>query len=89
MVGCGKKKDAITQAAKKDAAVGVPAPSPEEVKAIAEAGFIYGLPLGKPAANADREKRDEARNTAVVQPGHAEKTRTAFAVRSNPRRAGG
>jgi hypothetical protein len=45
MVGCGKKEDTITQAAKKEAAAGVPAPSIEEVKAIAEAGFIYGLPL--------------------------------------------
>src|SRR5512147_498172 len=48
---CGKKDDAITQAAKKDvatgaaAAAGVPAPGIAEVKAIAEEGFIYGLPI--------------------------------------------
>jgi hypothetical protein len=42
--GCGKQ-DAITQAEKKDAAAGLPVPSLEEVKAIAEEGFIYGLPL--------------------------------------------
>ncbi|MCE2970657.1 MAG: hypothetical protein LW847_10660 [Burkholderiales bacterium] len=45
LAGCGKKEDPVTQAAKKDAAAGVPAPSIEETKAIAEAGFIYGLPL--------------------------------------------
>ena len=45
LVGCGKKDDTISQAAKKDVATGVPAPSIEEVKAIAEEGFIYGLPI--------------------------------------------
>ena len=45
LAGCGRKDDAVTQAAKKDVAAGVPAPGIEEVKAIAEAGFIYGLPL--------------------------------------------
>ena len=35
----------ITQAEKKDAAAGVPAPGIAEVKAIAEEGFIYGLPI--------------------------------------------
>jgi len=43
--GCGKKDDTISQAAKKDAAAGVPAPGIGEVKAIAEEGFIYGLPI--------------------------------------------
>jgi len=43
--GCGKKDDAVTQAAKQDAAAGVPAPSIAEVKAIAEEAFIYGLPI--------------------------------------------
>ena len=43
--GCSNKNDAITQAEKKDAAQGVPAPSIEETKAIAEEGFIYGLPI--------------------------------------------
>jgi len=42
---CGKPDDTVTQAAKKEAAVGVPAPSVAEVKAIAEEGFVYGLPL--------------------------------------------
>ena len=45
LAGCGKQDDAITQAAKKDAAAGVPAPGIAEVKAIAEEGFIYGLPI--------------------------------------------
>jgi hypothetical protein len=43
--GCGKQDDAITQAAKKDAATGAAVPSIADVKAIAEEGFIYGLPL--------------------------------------------
>ena len=45
IVGCGKKDDAISQAEKKDVAKGVAAPSIEKTKAIAEEGFIYGLPL--------------------------------------------
>ena len=43
--GCTKKNDAISEADKKDVAQGVPAPSLAETKAIAEEGFIYGLPL--------------------------------------------
>lgn len=43
--GCGKKDDAVAQAEKKDVAKGVPAPSNAETKAIAEEGFIYGLPI--------------------------------------------
>src|SRR5438046_7772730 len=43
--GCGKKEDSVAQAEKKDVAKGVAAPSIAEVKAIAEEGFIYGLPL--------------------------------------------
>jgi hypothetical protein len=35
----------VAQAEKKDVAKGVPAPSIEQAKAIAEQGFIYGLPL--------------------------------------------
>ncbi len=46
VVGCGKKEDPVAQATKRDAATGVPAPGLAEVKAIAEEGFIYGLPLG-------------------------------------------
>ena len=45
LAGCGNKNDAISQAEKKDAAQGVPAPSIAETKAIAEEGFIYGLPI--------------------------------------------
>ncbi len=45
IAGCAKKDDAISQAEKKDVAQGVPAPSIAETKAIAEEGFIYGLPL--------------------------------------------
>src|SRR5882672_4799939 len=43
--GCGSKDDAISQAEKKDAAKGIAAPRIVETKAIAEEGFIYGLPL--------------------------------------------
>ena len=45
IAGCAKKDDAISQAEKKDVAQGVPGPSIAETKAIAEEGFIYGLPL--------------------------------------------
>ena len=45
LAGCGKKDDVVAQAAKKDVAAGVPAPGIAEVKAIAEEGFIYGLPI--------------------------------------------
>jgi hypothetical protein len=44
LAGCGKN-DTISQAEKKDVAKGIAAPSIEETKAIAEQGFIYGLPL--------------------------------------------
>src|SRR5438067_13199572 len=43
--GCGKKDDPIAQAEKKDVAKGAAAASIAEVKAIAEEGFIYGLPI--------------------------------------------
>jgi hypothetical protein len=43
--GCGKPADPVAQAEKKDVATGVPAPSIADTKAIAEEGFIYGLPL--------------------------------------------
>ena len=45
VTGCGKKDDPISQAEKKDVAKGVAAPSIAETKAIAEEGFIYGLPI--------------------------------------------
>ena len=44
IAGCGKN-DSISQAEKKDVVQGVPAPSIAETKAIAEEGFIYGLPI--------------------------------------------
>ena len=44
-LSCDKKNDAVTQAEKKDVASGVPAPGIEEVKKIAEDGFVYGLPI--------------------------------------------
>jgi hypothetical protein len=43
--GCGKTDDPIAQAEKKDAAKGIAAPGIAETKAIAEEGFIYGLPI--------------------------------------------
>lgn len=43
--GCAHKGDAISDAAQKDALAGVAVPGIAEVKAIAEEGFIYGLPL--------------------------------------------
>jgi hypothetical protein len=45
LAGCGKKDDAVSQAEKKDATKGIAAPSIAETKAIAEEGFIYGLPI--------------------------------------------
>ncbi len=42
--GCGKQ-DTVSQAEKQDAAKGIAAPSIAETKAIAEEGFIYGLPI--------------------------------------------
>jgi hypothetical protein len=45
LAGCGKKDDPITQAEKKDVAKGIGAPGIAETKAIAEEGFIYGLPI--------------------------------------------
>jgi hypothetical protein len=43
--GCGKKDDSVAQAEKKDVAKGIAAPGIAETKAIAEEGFIYGLPI--------------------------------------------
>jgi hypothetical protein len=45
LAGCGKKEDPVAQAAKQEAPKGVAAPGIAEVKAIAEEGFIYGLPI--------------------------------------------
>ena len=44
VAGCGKN-DAISRAEKKDRAKGVAAPGIAETRAIAEEGFIYGLPI--------------------------------------------
>jgi hypothetical protein len=44
LVGCDKN-DSVTQAEKKDVSEGVAAPDIAEAKAIAEEGFIYGLPI--------------------------------------------
>ncbi|RTL00912.1 MAG: DUF1254 domain-containing protein, partial [Neisseriaceae bacterium] len=45
MAGCAHKADVVSQAAKVEAVTGIAAPSLAEVKAIAEEGFIYGLPI--------------------------------------------
>lgn len=45
LTGCGKKEDAISTAEQADHKAGVAAPGIAETKAIAEEGFIYGLPL--------------------------------------------
>ena len=45
VVGCGNQDDVVSQALEADSVAGVPAPGMAEVKAIAEEGFIYGLPI--------------------------------------------
>jgi hypothetical protein len=45
LIGCEKKGDAINAADQADKKAGVAAPGIEETKAIAEEGFIYGLPI--------------------------------------------
>jgi hypothetical protein len=45
VAGCGKAEDPVSQAREQDVAKGVAAPGLEQIKAIAEEGFIYGLPL--------------------------------------------
>jgi hypothetical protein len=45
LIGCEKKGDAISSAEQADKKAGVAAPGIEETKAIAEEGFIYGLPI--------------------------------------------
>lgn len=42
---CSHQGDVISRTAQKEAAAGISVPSIAEVKAIAEEGFIYGLPL--------------------------------------------
>src|SRR6266576_1989001 len=45
IAGCSRKNDAISQADRADRTMGVTALSIEDTKAIAEEGFIYGLPI--------------------------------------------
>jgi hypothetical protein len=45
LIGCEKKSDSITAAEQADKKAGIAAPGVEETKAIAEEGFIYGLPI--------------------------------------------
>jgi hypothetical protein len=45
LAGCEKKADPINTAIQADKAAGINAPSIEQTKAIAEQGFIYGLPI--------------------------------------------
>ena len=45
LTGCEKKGDAITAAEQADKKTSIAAPGIAETKAIAEEGFIYGLPL--------------------------------------------
>ena len=45
LAGCSKPADTITQAEKKDAAAGVPAPGIAETKAIMEEAYVYGFPM--------------------------------------------
>lgn len=45
LTACDKKDDAISEADKADNAAGIGTPSIAEVQAIAEEGFIYGLPI--------------------------------------------
>ena len=75
MAGCGKKDDTISQAAKKDEAKGIAAPSISETKSIAEEGFVYGLPLVMDyaimyefAVNKDSGQYKGPFNTIVNQP---------------------
>ena len=45
LVGCDKKNDPVSSAEQADKKAGISAPSIAETKAIAEEGFIYGLPI--------------------------------------------
>jgi hypothetical protein len=45
IAGCGSKNDAINQASQKDAINGAPVPTLGETEAIAQDGFIFGLPI--------------------------------------------
>mgnify|MGYP001035781278 FL=1 len=45
LAGCSAPDDAISQAASKDVAAGVPVPGMEETKAIVEQAYVYGFPM--------------------------------------------
>jgi len=45
VAGCGSKNDTNSQAERQDTAKGITAPSIEQTKAIAEEGYIFGLPI--------------------------------------------
>jgi hypothetical protein len=45
LAGCDKKGDPVSAAEQADKTVGIVTPGIEETKAIAEEGFIYGLPI--------------------------------------------
>ena len=45
LAGCDKKADPVSAAQQADEKAGIAAPSIAETKAIAEEGFIYGLPI--------------------------------------------
>jgi hypothetical protein len=45
LAGCDKKDDAITVAKEADKQSGIKVPGIEETRAIAEEGYIYGLPI--------------------------------------------
>ncbi|WP_254938686.1 DUF1254 domain-containing protein [Cyanobium sp. Morenito 9A2] len=42
---CGKRDDAVSQAAQQDVVVGITAPGIEETKRIAQQAYIYGFPM--------------------------------------------
>jgi hypothetical protein len=45
LAGCGKEDDPVSKAAQADKKAGIAAPGIVETKAIAEEGFVYGLPI--------------------------------------------
>ncbi len=45
VAGCNKSADPVSQAAKQEVAKGLSAPGLAETKAMAEEGFVYGLPI--------------------------------------------
>lgn len=45
VTGCNGNTDSVSEAKKSDKLAGIPVPGIEETRAIAEEGFIYGLPI--------------------------------------------